>query len=303
MTREFKEMNILLRAVIKEMRIKQYTKNFLIYAAALFSGNIFDINVLTLTTKAFIAFSLIASVVYIVNDIMDIEKDRQHPKKKYRPIASGKISISFAILLVVIFLLAGFGIAYTINTGLCCILMMYLLMNILYSTWLKHIVLIDVMIIALGFVLRGIAGVIVIDSGTTTWFILCIFMLSLFLAIAKRRAEMKLFVSSTENTRKVLREYSIKLLDQLLTIVVAITLTSYALFAVQITHNHEYILGKELSYMIITIPIVVYGMFRYLYLIYIKDIGEAPDEILLKDKNILVTVLLYLFCIICIRSF
>lgn len=290
------------KEILKEMRIKQYTKNLFVYAAPLFTGNIFDINILTLTTEAFIAFSLIASVVYIVNDIMDIEKDRQHPKKKYRPIASGKISISFAILLVVIFLLIGFGIAYTINMGLCCILMIYLIMNILYSTWLKHIVLIDVMIIALGFVLRGIAGVIVIDSGTTTWFILCIFMLSLFLAIAKRRTEMKLFVSSTENTRKVLMEYSIKLLDQLLTIVVAITLTSYALFAVQITHDHEYILGEELSYMMITIPVVVYGMFRYLYLIYTKDTGEAPDEILLKDKHILFTVVLYIISIIFIRN-
>lgn len=290
------------KEILKEMRIKQYTKNLFIYAAPLFTGNIFDVTILKLTTEAFVAFSLIASVVYILNDIMDIEKDKQHPKKRYRPIASGKISISFAILLVVIFLLIGFGIAYTINMGLCCILMMYLLINILYSSWLKHIVLIDVMIIALGFVLRGIAGVIVINSGTTTWFILCIFMLSLFLAIAKRRAEMKLFIASTENTRKVLKEYSIKLLDQLLTIVVAITLTSYALFAVQITHNHEYILGEDLSYMMITIPLVVYGMFRYLYLIYIKDTGEAPDEILLKDKHILFTVALYIISIIFIRN-
>lgn len=290
------------KEILKEMRIKQYTKNLFVYAAPLFTGNIFDVNILKLTTEAFIAFSLIASVVYILNDIMDIEKDRQHPKKRYRPIASGKISISFAILLVVIFLLIGFGIAYNINLGLCFILIMYLLMNILYSSWLKHIVLIDVMIIALGFVLRGIAGVIVINSGTTTWFILCIFMLSLFLAIAKRRAEMKLFIASTENTRKVLKEYSIKLLDQLLTIVVAITLTSYALFAVQITHNHEYILGEDLSYMMITIPLVVYGMFRYLYLIYIKDTGEAPDEILLKDKHILFTVVMYIISIIFIRN-
>lgn len=295
-------MNILLIAVIKEMRIKQYTKNFLIYAAALFSGNIFDINVLKLTTEAFIAFSLIASVVYILNDIIDIEKDRRHPKKKYRPIASGKISITFAILLIGILLLIGFGVAYSVNLGLCFILMIYLVMNILYSTWLKQIVLIDVIVIALGFVLRGIAGVVVINSGMTTWFILCIFMLSLFLAIAKRRAEMKLFITSSENTRKVLKEYSIKLLDQLLVIVVAITLTSYALFAVQITHNHEYILGEDLSYMMITIPLVVYGMFRYLYLIYIKNIDEAPDEILLKDKHILITVIIYFLCIIYIRS-
>lgn len=288
--------------IIKEMRVKQYTKNLFIYAALLFSGNIFNIEALKLTTEAFIAFSLTASVVYILNDIVDKDKDKQHPKKCHRPIASGKISIKLAMVLICIFLLISIYISYNINANLSIIILIYLIMNILYSWKLKHIVIIDVMIIAIGFVLRALAGVIVINSGTTTWFILCVFMLSLFLAIGKRRAEMKLFVESIGNTRKVLEQYSVQLLDQLLIIVTAMTLTSYSLFAIQMTYAHEYILGEELSYMMITIPIVVYGMFRYLYLIYIKNLGEAPDEILLKDKYIWMTLVLYIFCVICIRS-
>ena len=293
---------MLLINIIKEMRVKQYTKNLFIYAATLFSGNIFNLNILRLTTEAFIAFSLVASVVYILNDIVDKEKDKQHPKKCYRPIASGKISVKLAILLICIFLLISFVISCNINIKLSIIMLIYLVMNILYSWKLKHIVIIDIMIIAIGFVLRALAGVVVINSGITAWFILCVFMLSLFLAIGKRRAEMKLFVKSAKNTRKVLKQYSVQLLDQLLIIVTAITLTSYSLFAIQMTYAHEYILGEELSYMMITIPLVVYGMFRYLYLIYIEGLGEAPDEILLKDKYIWMTIVLYIFCVICIRS-
>lgn len=293
---------MLLTSIIKEMRVKQYTKNLFIYAAMLFSGNIFNLNILKLTTEAFVAFSLVASVVYILNDIWDKEKDKQHPKKCHRPIASGKISVRLAIVLICIFLLISFYMSYNIDINLSIIMLIYLMMNMLYSWKLKHIVIIDIMIIAIGFVLRALAGVIVINSGTTTWFILCVFMLSLFLAIGKRRAEMKLFVESIRNTRKVLKQYSVQLLDQLLIIVTAMTLTSYSLFAIQMTYAHEYILGEELSYMMITIPIVVYGMFRYLYLIYIKNLGEAPDEILLKDKHIIFTVLVYIMSIIFIRN-
>lgn len=292
---------MLLKYIIKEIRVKQYTKNIFIYAATLFSGNIFNLEILKLTTEAFIAFSLIASVVYILNDIMDKEKDKQHPKKCHRPIASGKISVKLAMILICIFCFISFYISYNININLSSIILIYLIMNILYSWKFKHIVIIDVMIIAIGFVLRALAGVVVINLGTTTWFILCIFMLSLFLAIGKRRAEMKIFAESIGNTRKVLEQYSEQLLDQLLIIVTAMTLTSYSLFAIQMTYAHEYILGEDLSYMMITIPIVVYGIFRYLYLIYIKGLGEAPDEILLKDKSIRITIVIYILAVICIR--
>lgn len=289
-------------SVIKEMRIKQYTKNLLVFAAALFSGTILDKTVLFLTFCAFLSFSFVASAVYIFNDIMDRNKDRQHPEKCKRPIASGKISISFGIFLVIILVIAATYISLLLNKSLFAILIIYVLMNLAYSLILKHIVIVDVMIIAFGFVLRALAGATVIDVDITSWFILCVFMLSLFLALAKRRAEMQMFIHNSEKQRKVLDEYTIQLIDALLLVVTAMTLTSYSLFAIQSTKPNEVFLSN-LSYMICTIPIVIYGIFRYMYLIYKKGEGGSPDEILLHDKHILGTVIVYVMYIMITRIF
>lgn len=180
------------------------------------------------------------------------------------------------------------GLSWIIRPGLTALLLSYFVMNIAYSVYLKHIVLIDVMIIAAGFVMRAFAGTIAIGVGASSWFVVCVFMLSMFLALAKRHSEMVLLSEHPRRQRRVLQDYSLELVNQLLTVVTAVTVTSYSLFAIQANDVAE-------PFMLVTVPLVVYGIFRYLYLINIKGLGGKPEEVLLKDKGILCTCLIFLF--------
>ena len=286
----------ILRPVVQEMRPWQWTKNMLVYAALLFSGTLFAEDKFILTTAAFMAFCLASSGVYFVNDIADVEKDRLNPKKCKRPIAAGKINISVAYFLAVILFAGGCLISYALNENCFFLLAAYILINIGYTFRLKHVVIIDVMIIAAGFVLRAIMGAVVIGLNMTIWFLLCVMFLSLFLALGKRRHELAAVEdSSLVEGRKVLQFYSLELIDQLMTIVTAALLICYALFTVDSnTQNHES--------MVITIPLALYGMFYYLYVVRVKNGGGAPDEALYKEKPILMIVLLYFISIVFIRN-
>ncbi|WP_051179937.1 decaprenyl-phosphate phosphoribosyltransferase [Selenomonas ruminantium] len=286
----------ILRPVVQEMRPWQWTKNMLVYAALLFSGTLFAEDKFILTTAAFMAFCLASSGVYFVNDIADVEKDRLNPKKCKRPIAAGKINIPVAYFLAVILFAGGCLISYALNENCFFLLAAYILINIGYTFRLKHVVIIDVMIIAAGFVLRAIMGAVVIGLNMTIWFLLCVMFLSLFLALGKRRHELAAVEdSSLVEGRKVLQFYSLELIDQLMTIVTAALLICYALFTVDSnTQNHES--------MVITIPLALYGMFYYLYVVRVKNGGGAPDEALYKEKPILMIVLLYFISIVFIRN-
>ena len=286
----------ILRPVVQEMRPWQWTKNMLVYAALLFSGTLFAEDKFILTTAAFMAFCLASSGVYFVNDIADVEKDRLNPKKCKRPIAAGKINIPVAYVLAVILFAGGCLISYALNENCFFLLAAYILINIGYTFRLKHVVIIDVMIIAAGFVLRAIMGAVVIGLNMTIWFLLCVMFLSLFLALGKRRHELAAVEdSSLVEGRKVLQFYSLELIDQLMTIVTAALLICYALFTVDSnTQNHES--------MVITIPLALYGMFYYLYVVRVKNGGGAPDEALYKEKPILMIVLLYFISIVFIRN-
>lgn len=286
---------MMVRYILQEIRVKQYTKNVLVYAAPLFSGTLLVPDMLCRSTMAFVSFCLMASAVYILNDIMDREKDRQHPTKCHRPIASGKLSLPLAVGIFCALLLLGGGLSWIIRPGLTALLLSYFVMNIAYSVHLKHIVLIDVMIIATGFVMRAFAGTIAIGVGASSWFVVCVFMLSMFLALAKRRSEMVLLSEHPRRQRRVLQDYSLELVNQLLTVVTAVTVTSYSLFAIQANDVAE-------PFMLVTVPLVVYGIFRYLYLINIKGLGGKPEEVLLKDKGILCTCLIFFICIMVIRD-
>lgn len=287
----------MMKAILKEIRIKQYTKNALVFAAPLFGGVLLEWDVFFATVLTFIAFSLTASAVYILNDIMDREKDRQHPVKKYRPIAAGVIPVSFAWGLFALLLVGAGLLSMAVRPALGWLLLTYLVMNVAYSLRLKHVVLIDVMIVAAGFVLRAFAGVIAVGISASEWFILCVFMLSMFLALAKRRSEMLLFLSNPSRQRKVLQEYSIELLNQLLAVVTAVSMTSYSLFALQADRDTN---GFS---MMMTIPFVVYGMMRYLYLIHNKGMGGKPEDVLLHDKGILWTCVLFALLVVFLRDF
>ena len=286
----------ILRPVVQEMRPWQWTKNMLVYAALLFSGTLFAEDKFILTTAAFMAFCLASSGVYFVNDIADVEKDRLNPKKCKRPIAAGKINIPVAYFLAVILFAGGCLISYALNENCFFLLAAYILINIGYTFRLKHVVIIDVMIIAAGFVLRAIMGAVVIGLNMTIWFLLCVMFLSLFLALGKRRHELAAVEdSSLVEGRKVLQFYSLELIDQLMTIVTAALLICYALFTVDSnTQNNES--------MVITIPLALYGMFYYLYVVRVKNGGGAPDEALYKEKPILMIVLLYFISIVFIRN-
>lgn len=246
------------------------------------------------TVIAFFCFAFIASSVYIVNDIMDVEKDRLHPEKSKRPIASGALSIRTAMLTGVFLLISALATAYRIAPLFAVILTVYLLINMLYCMRLKHVVIVDVMIIALGFVLRGFSGAVVVDIGVTSWFVLCTLLLALFLALSKRRHELALLEGDKHKQRKVLQHYSFKYLDQLISIVTAATIITYSLYAANDGPN---------AYMMWTIPFVIYGIFRYLYLVHMKQGGGSPEKVLLDDKHILLTVTLFTFSVMFIKIY
>lgn len=275
--------------LFRQLRPKQWTKNLLIFAAPLFSFEGVNPGVLFDTLIGFFLLSFVSGCVYIVNDYADREADRNHPVKKYRPMASGALPPKLAIGFGALLLIASLVISYLLNPLFTVLLVLYFAMNVAYSFRLKHVVIIDIMIIAAGFVLRAIAGGLVIHVPFTPWFLLCTMLLSLFLAIGKRRHELHLLQHDKGSHRKVLDQYSFELLDQMSSIVTTATIISYSLFT--------FTSGRTVHLMW-TIPLVIYGMFRYLYLIHIEKKGGSPDRVLLEDAHILVTVILYVISVI-----
>jgi len=288
-------MNIIL-LFIKELRPKQWTKNLLVFAALIFTIPDITVNMVYAALAGFMLFSFVSGAVYILNDLVDLELDRQHPIKKNRPMASGNLPPAIAVSAGSILLLVSLVTSYYLNTWFGLILTVYFVLNVAYSFYLKNVVIIDVMVIATGFVLRAAGGAYVIDVPMTPWFIICTMLLALFLAISKRRHELTLVEAegTQGDYRMVLNSYSTRLLDEMNSIVTTATIISYALFT--------FTSGRTLNLMW-TIPLVIYGIFRYLYLIHIENKGGQPDEILLKDKPILITVLLYTVLLIVILMF
>lgn len=273
-----------LAGYITLVRPKQWVKNFFIFAAIVFSKNIFDFILLKRTIVAFVCFCLISSCVYIFNDIVDVEKDRQHPKKKLRPIASGIVNIKEAIILLVIILPLTLFIAYKIDVVFALLTLAYLLNNFLYSFYLKHLVIIDVMSIALGFLLRVISGGVIIKVYISPWLLLCTLFLSLFLGFSKRRNELIILQDGAGMHRRILEAYSVQHIDSMLSIATASTVMSYSLYTFSAHGNNS---------MMITIPFVLYGIFRYQYVVYRKSEGGEPEETVLKDKPLMVDIFLW----------
>jgi 4-hydroxybenzoate polyprenyltransferase len=283
------------KALIKTMRLRQWTKNGFVFFALIFDKQLFQIEAFTKTLGGFFLFCLTSSAVYLLNDIADVEADRQHPEKKNRPIASGKLPLnvawSAAIVLVVIALIA----AYFLTPALAIILAVYLSINILYSRWLKHVPILDVMIVSAGFVLRVAAGVALITvERFSPWLYVITTLFSLYLGLGKRRAEMTLLMQGAGSHRKVLDGYTLPLLDQYISIVSGTTIVTYSLYtftAPNLPESHS---------MMLTIPFVVYGIFRYLQLIQTGNAAGAPDEVALKDRPLQVTVLLWGLAVIAV---
>jgi 4-hydroxybenzoate polyprenyltransferase len=276
---------------IAQLRPRQWTKNLLVFAALIFSIKNSNLGMLYQTILGFILFCLVSSCVYILNDFVDREADRQHPEKKHRPMASGAINPYAAIgsgaLLLILSLIA----AFIMNRHFGIILLVYFLLNVAYSLKLKHVVILDILIIASGFVLRAVGGGLMIDVPLTPWFIMCTMLLALFLAISKRRHELYLLKSAKGSHRQVLDFYSLELLNQFNSIVTTLIVISYALFT--FTSGHSVQLMWSLIF-------VIYGILRYLYLIQMEGKGGKPEKVLFEDKHILVTVMLYTLSVVVI---
>ncbi len=274
--------------ILKATRPKQWTKNVFVFAALLFDKKLFYMNYTARVLAAFITFCMISGAVYIINDIIDREKDRIHPKKKHRPIASGRLPVSTAERVALVLVTASILLGYVISQNLALILGTYLILNLAYSFSLKHLVIIDVMTIAAGFVLRVAAGTVVFPvQRFSPWLYVCTTLLALFLALSKRRQEIVLLADGANNHRRILDEYNLYFLDEMLSLVSSTTLIAYALY----TFSAPNLPGNHL--MMLTIAFVLYGLFRYMYLIHVRKETAPPDEVLLKDKPLLLDVVLW----------
>ena len=279
----------MLKALIKTMRPRQWaTKNIFIFAALVFDKQLFVVDSFLRTLAGFALFCLISSSVYIFNDIADVEADRQHPEKKNRPIPSGRLPMPVAWTAGILLTAITLGTGYLLAPSFGYVIGIYFLLNLAYSNWLKHIAILDVLIISAGFVLRVGAGVTLIQvERFSPWLYVVMTLLSLFLGFGKRRAELALLAHGAGSHRKVLDGYTLPLLDQYIMIVSGTTIVAYSLYtfsAPNLPDNHS---------MMLTIPFVVYTIFRYLYLIEVKHAGGAPEEILLSDRPFQIAMLLW----------
>ncbi len=288
-----------IKFLIQAMRPKQWVKNILVFPALFFSQNLFNLQMLVKTAGAFISFCLIASSVYLINDIFDRERDRLHPEKKNRPIASGKVKPYEAGVLAFVLFILGMVLSIKISFALLVILLIYMGSNFLYSIWVKHIAILDVFLVSLGFVLRVVAGGEAIKVEISAWIILCTILGSLFLSFAKRRHELSVQGELAVNHRRSLAEYSPYFLDQMIAVTTASTVMAYSLWTMWPSVVEKFH-TKNLPW---TIPFVCYGIFRYLYLVHQKGEGGDPTKLFLKDKPLLINIILWLASVLLILYF
>lgn len=289
----------MVKNIILSLRPKQWTKNLIIFAGLVFSRHFLNTRYFLESLAAFAIFCLLSGTVYIVNDIVDRESDRMHPVKSKRPIAAKSLAVNSAIIFAVIFAIAALFFAYLMNQLFFLVALAYFILMLAYSFFLKKIVILDVLVVAIGFALRAYAGTVAIDVQISVWLFLCAILLALFLAISKRRHELVLFEAAAPTHRNVLSEYSKPLLDQMISIVTAATLIAYSIYTIApetVTKFHS----KNL---VLTIPFVLYGIFRYLYLIYQKQLGGSPESILLEDRSLIISIFGWLLSVIIIIYF
>jgi 4-hydroxybenzoate polyprenyltransferase len=282
-------------ALFKTMRPRQWPKNIFIFAALVFDKQLLHLNPFLQTVAGFVLFCLISSSVYIFNDLADIEADRQHPEKKKRPIPSGELPLSAAWIVGTLLAIITLALSFLMDWGFGVVVLAYFLINLAYSHWLKHIPIIDVLVLALCFVLRVEGGVTLIDvQRFSPWIYIVMTLLALYLGFGKRRAELALLAQGAGSHRKVFEGYTIPLLDQYILIVSGTTIVAYSLYtftAPNVPANHS---------MMLTIPFVLYAIFRYLYLVQIKHAGGAPEEILLSDRPLQIAILFWALAVLAV---
>ena len=275
--------------ILLAMRPRQWVKNFFVLPALIFSKHLFEWDYLNRSVAGVLCFCLLSGAIYLFNDLFDLEQDRLHPDKSKRPIAVGLIPVPVALVAAGVLLVLGLGSAFLLQVYFGYVAVMYAGLNLAYSYRLKHVVLVDVLIVAFGFLLRPVGGALVIEVEISTWFILCSFMLALFLAVAKRRQELVIMEESAGEHRAILAEYSVPFLDQIISVLTSATLVCYALYAMGVGEG----VGAS-RHMQWTIPFVLYGILRYLYVVYRQGGGDNPTAVVWKDRPLQINMVLWI---------
>ncbi|MEO8275545.1 MAG: decaprenyl-phosphate phosphoribosyltransferase [Thermoanaerobaculia bacterium] len=273
-------------ALLRSLRPAQWVKNLFVLVPLVFSHRLDRLDLALSSAKAFVAFCAAASAIYLLNDIRDREADRLHPSKRLRPIAAGLLATGPALAVALTLAAAALMLGLSLGVGFTICLSIYLSLNVLYSLGLKHLVILDVMTIALGFVLRVEAGALAISVEVSSWLLLCTTFVALFLGFAKRRHELALVPEKGSSTRAVLEQYNITFLDQMINVVTASTIVSYALYTVDAATATR--LGTK--YLIATVPLALFGIFRFLFLLYQRPGAASPTDAILHDPPFLVNL-------------
>ena len=283
-------------ALLVSLRPNQWTKNLLVFAPLIFAVRLFDPPSVVRATAGFLVFCALSSVVYLINDCLDRDADRTHPLKRFRPIAAGEISRSTALLTAAALASAALAGAATLGWLFFIVAAGYVVLQTLYSVALKHVVILDALTLAIGFVLRAIGGAAVIDVVVSHWLFVCTILGALFIALAKRRHELVLLADGAGTHRPILDEYSPYLLDQMIAVVTASTLISYVFYTISPETEQKFGTG----WLGLTIPFALYGIFRYLYLVHRRDGGGSPSDLLLNDRPLLACVTLWVIAVVLI---
>lgn len=284
----------MLMPLVRSLRPHQWAKNSFVLAPLVFARALGDLHAIHRALLAFAAFCAISSAVYLINDLRDREADRRHPLKKHRPLAAGTLSAGVAVVAALLLALGAVALAHHLNPRVLTVIAVYVTLNLLYSTVLKHVVILDVMIVAVGFVLRVLAGGAAIGVAVSSWLVLCTIFLALFLAFSKRRHEIVLLAHDAADQRKVLSSYSPAFLDQMINVVSASSVVCYALYAIAPQTTEKY----HTEHLVYTIPLVLFGIFRYLYLMYQSKDARSPTDAILSDAPFLVNLGLWVVAVL-----
>jgi 4-hydroxybenzoate polyprenyltransferase len=285
----------MLSAIVASLRPRQWVKNLFVFAGLVFAQRLFTETAWT-ALAAFAIFCALSGAVYLLNDVADRDRDRLDPRKRARPIAAGRLSVGVAVATATALVLGGLGLGVLLSRPFFVTALAYVLLLVAYSAWLKHLVIVDVLVVAAGFVLRAVAGAVVIDVEISGWLLICTILLALFLALGKRRYEYVALDTDAVRHRPILAEYSPALLDQMIAVVTASTVTAYALY----TMSPETVAKFHTRFLPATLPFVLYGIFRYLYLLYRRQLGGNPSELLLSDKALLINTIGWIFAVLLI---
>ena len=285
----------MLTALVVSVRPRQWVKNLFVFAAVIFSQKLFT-PALWRATEAFLIFCALSGAMYLFNDVVDRDKDRLHPRKRERPLAAGRLSPRAAVAAGVLLLAAALVAAAFVSRGLLLAALGYVTLLTAYSVGLKHVVIVDVIVVACGFVLRAVAGAVAVDVEISGWLLICTIQIALFLALGKRRHEYLTLEGDAARHRPILAEYSAALLDQMIAVVTASTVTAYALY----TMSPETVAKFHTHWLPVTLPFVLYGIFRYLYLLYRKELGGNPSEVVLNDRPLLINAACWIAAVLVI---